>query len=33
MLQIQLQMVQRGAAVSATNNENAEHRKNGWSCK
>ncbi|KAK8462477.1 hypothetical protein SEVIR_1G213000v4 [Setaria viridis] len=29
MLQIQLQMVQRGAAVSATNNENAEHRKNG----
>jgi hypothetical protein len=28
MLQIQLQMVQRGAAVPATNNENAEHTKN-----
>jgi E3 ubiquitin-protein ligase synoviolin len=28
MLQIQLQMVQRGAAVLATNNENAEHTKN-----
>ncbi|XP_021317190.1 ERAD-associated E3 ubiquitin-protein ligase HRD1 isoform X3 [Sorghum bicolor] len=28
MLQIQLQMVQRGAAASASNNGNAEHRKN-----
>ncbi|CAL4927592.1 unnamed protein product [Urochloa decumbens] len=28
MLQIQLQMVQRGAAALATNNENAEHTKN-----
>jgi len=33
MLQIQLQMVQRGAAVPATNNENAEHTKNDWNCK
>lgn len=30
MLQIQLQMVQRGAAGLATNNENAEHTKNDW---
>jgi E3 ubiquitin-protein ligase synoviolin len=28
MLQIQLQMVQRGAGMSATNNGNAEHTKN-----
>ncbi|WVZ81433.1 hypothetical protein U9M48_028810 [Paspalum notatum var. saurae] len=28
MLQIQLQMVQRGAAAYATNNENSEHAKN-----
>ena len=33
MLQIQLQMVQRAAAVSATDNESAEHTKNDWSCK
>jgi hypothetical protein len=30
MLQIQLQMVQHGAAVSATNNESPEHTKNDW---
>lgn len=28
MLQIQLQMVQRGVAAYATNNENSEHAKN-----
>lgn len=32
MLQIQLQMIRCGAAVSVTNNENDEHKRNDWSC-